>query len=361
LDFWDRRTFSLMSIIIFLAALALLILSHEFGHFIVAKKSGMRVDEFGLGFPPRLLKFKKGETVYSLNLIPLGGFVKIHGEDGAKKGDPRSFSSKPVSIRSAVIAAGVMFNLLAAWFLLSGGFLVGMPADANSVPAGAAISKAEIMIIQVQRGTPAQEAGLKAGDKLVDFSSVEDVQKFIAENKGKKIEIRYERNGKIASVSLVPDISPAAGKGSLGIAMDKVVLVNLPFFKALWEGAKMTYNLTIAVAVSIFYFIIDAFRGMAGFGQILGPVGIAGVTGSAAKLGFGYLLSFVAMLSVNLAIINMIPFPGLDGGRLVFLAVEKIKGSPINPKFSNIANGIGLLLLFLLMLAITYKDIMRLV
>ncbi len=350
-----------MSIIIFLAALALLILSHEFGHFIVAKKSGMQVDEFGLGFPPRLFKFKKGETVYSFNLIPLGGFVKIRGEDGAGKEDPRSFSSKSVSVRSAVIVAGVLFNLLAAWFLLSGGFLIGMPADANSVPAGAAINKAEVMIIQVQQGTPAKEAGLKAGDKLIDFSSVEAVQEFIAENKGKEIEIKYERNGKIASVSLVPDINPAAGKGSLGIAMDKVVLVSLPFFKALWEGAKMTYNLTITVAVSIFYFIVDAFKGVAGFGQILGPVGIAGVTGSAAKLGFGYLLSFIAMLSVNLAIINMIPFPGLDGGRLVFLAVEKIKGSPINPKFSNVANGVGLLILFLLMIAITYKDIMRLI
>ncbi|HDH03953.1 MAG TPA: RIP metalloprotease RseP, partial [Candidatus Campbellbacteria bacterium] len=158
-----------------------------------------------------------------------------------------------------------------------------------------------------------------------------------------------------------PSINPGEGKGSLGIAMDEIGTVNLPFYRAFWEGLKMTYNITIAVGVSIFYFISNAARGLAGFGQIMGPVGIVGVTGAAAKLGFGYLLGFIAMLSINLAIINILPFPALDGGRLLFLLAEKIKGSPVNYKFSNMVHTIGLIILIMLMLAITYKDIMRLV
>lgn len=343
-----------MSILLFFAVLAILILSHEFGHFIVAKKNGIRVDEFAFGFPPRLFKFKKGETLYSFNLIPFGGFVKIHGEEGQDGKDPRSFASKSVFVRASVIVAGVIFNLLLAWFLISAGFLVGMPASSDTAPFGAVVKDAKIMIIQVQKGTPAEEAGLKAGDRLINFESIEAVQAFIAKNKGKEIEIKYERGGELFSARAIPN-------DILGIAMDEVGIINLPIHKALWAGAQMTYNLTIAIAVAIFYFIFDAIRGLGGFDQIMGPIGIVSVTGTAAQLGFGYLLSFIALLSINLAIINILPFPALDGGRLLFLAIEKIKGSPINYKFSSIVHTVGLALLLILMFAITYKDIMRLI
>jgi len=349
-----------MAILYFFIALAALILSHEFGHFIVAKRSGIRVDEFGFGFPPRLFSFKKGETLYSFNLLPIGGFVKIHGEEGGKSGDPRSFASKPVSVRAAVLAAGVAFNMVAAWFLISAGFLAGMPTSASSAPAGAKIENMGVMVVQVQKGTPAEKAGLKPGDRLIGFGSMKEVQKFIASNKGKKIEIKYERGGKVFSAEAVPDANPKEGRGSLGIAMDEIGEVKLPVHLALWEGAKMTYNMTIIIAVSLYRFVVNAFRGAADFGQILGPVGIVGATGAAAKIGIGYLLSFVAMLSINLAIINIFPFPALDGGRLLFLAIEKIKGSPVNPKISGIIHAAGMVSLILLMLAITYKDIMRL-
>jgi len=172
--------------------------------------------------------------------------------------------------------------------------------------------------------------------------------------------LQYKRGGEASSVFVVPDVEPKKGNGSLGIAMDEIGIVKLPIHRAIWEGAKTTYNLTIIIAVSLFNFVLDAFRGLAGFEQVLGPVGIVGVTGTAAKLGFGYLLSFMAMLSINLAIINILPFPALDGGRLVFLLIEKIKGSPVNPKFSSMVHAGGFILLILLMFAITYKDIIRL-
>ena len=348
-----------MSVLIFLFVLAILILSHEFGHFIVAKKNGIRVDEFAIGFPPRLFKFKKGETLYSINLIPFGGFVKIHGEED-ERDDPRSFSSKSITARASVISAGVFFNLLLAWLLLSGGFMIGMPMSVDSAPAEAEIKGAAVTIIQVQKNTPAEAAGLEAGDKLVDFGSIAAVQEFISENRGKKLEIKYQRGEDVFLSFVTPDANPKPGKGALGIAMDNVGIVNLAPHRAIWEGLKAVYNITVNVSVSFFYFIIDAFRGLAGFDQVMGPVGIVSAAGSFAKLGFGYLLSFIALFSVNLAILNILPFPGLDGGRLLFLAIEKIKGSPVSPKFSSIAHGAGIAILLLLMFVITYKDIMKL-
>lgn len=355
-----------MSVIIFIAVLAVLILSHELGHFIVAKKSGVRVDEFAFGFPPRLFKFKKGETLYSINLLPIGGFVKIHGEDGdsghaTSEMDPRSFTSKSFGIKAMIISAGVIFNIFLAWFLISLGFMVGLPTSASAVPPGAEIKDVSVVILQVQEDSVAQKAGLQMGDRLIDFKTVEDARNFILANKGKEIEIKYKREDEILNVLAVPDPNPQEGKGALGILMDEVGALKLPFCRAVWEGLKTTINLTIAISIAIGQFIYDAFRGLAGFEQVSGPVGIATAAGSAANLGFAYLLSFIALLSVNLAVLNIIPFPALDGGRLLFLLIEKIKGSPVSYKVSSIVHTIGLIVLLLLMLSITYKDILKLI
>lgn len=357
-----------MPIVFFIIILAVLILSHEFGHFIVAKKSGIRVDEFGFGFPPRIFKIQKGETTYSLNLIPFGGFVKIHGEDGSTtlttggndKDDARSFASKSISIRAAVIIAGVIFNLILAWVLISGGLMVGLPSSASGLPASSAISDVKIMIVQVVKDSPAEQAGLKAGDAVVEFSTIAELQKFIDENKGREIEIKYQRGQEFAYAKLTPRASPPDGEGATGIALDEVGMLRLPWHRALWEGLKMTCLLTAAVATGIFYFIADAFRGAVGFEEISGPVGIVGMASSASALGFIYLLSFAASLSVHLAVLNIIPFPALDGGRLLFLLIEKIKGSPVNPRVGGMVHGIGMALLLLLMVIITYKDILKL-
>ena len=364
-----------MSIILFFIVLAVLILSHELGHFLAAKKSGVRVDEFGFGFPPKIAKFKKGETTYSLNLIPFGGFVKIHGEEGQEAGDPRSFGSKPIWIRSLIISAGVIFNVALAWILIIAGFSFGMPVGVSSAPKGAEIKNQKVIILEVAKNSPAESAGILAGDELAGFSRVGDASSFISQNAGKEIEIKLRRNvrhvavkpprgGLTAtpdfSVKITPRINPPAGEGALGIAMDEIGTVKLPFYRAVIEGTKMTYNVVVGTALSLFYFIVGAIKGSVGLSAIAGPVGIAGIAGSAAKFGFVYFLSFIAFLSVNLAIINILPFPALDGGRLLFLLIEKTKGSPVSSRISSVVHGIGMAILLMLMLMVTYRDILKL-
>lgn len=351
-----------MSIILFFIVLAVLILSHELGHFLVAKKSGVRVDEFGFGFPPKIAKFKKGETTYSLNLIPFGGFVKIHGEEGQEADDPRSFGSKPIWTRSLIISAGVIFNVALAWLLIIAGFSFGMPVGVSSVPNafGTEIKNQKVVILQVAKNSPAEKAGILAGDELSGFSRVGDASSFISQNAGKEIEITYKRNTEAFSVKLTPRINPPSGEGALGIAMDEIGTVKLPVYRAVIEGTKMTYNVVVGTAVSLFYFVVGAIKGDVGLGAIAGPVGIAGIAGSAAKFGFVYFLSFIAFLSVNLAIINILPFPALDGGRLLFLLIEKIKGSPVSSRISSVVHGAGMAILLTLMLMVTYRDILKL-
>ena len=349
-----------MIVILFIIILAVLILSHELGHFLVAKISGIRVDEFAFGFPPRLFSFKKGETRYSFNALPLGGYVKIHGEEGDDGDDPRSFASKKIYIRIAVIAAGVFFNLVLAWILLSGTFMLGMPTSVEDFPEES-VRDAYITIIEVQKGTPAEKAGLREGDQLLDFNATKDLQKFIDENKGKEINLRYKRGKEINSILVMPSVNPDEGKGALGIAMDKIGLLKLPWYKSIWEGLKRTIGLTALVAKLIFEFIADAFNGEPIIDKISGPVGIFKATGNFATLGFTYILGFIALFSINLAIINILPFPALDGGRILFLLIELVKGSPVNYRFSSMAHTIGLVLLLVLLAFITYNDILKLI
>lgn len=350
-----------MSVILFIIVFSILILAHEFGHFIVAKKSGIRVDEFGFGFPPRLFKFKKGETIYSFNIIPFGGFVKIFGEEGGSAKETNSFASKSVGVKALVISAGVILNLFFGWFLFSVGFMAGLPTSASSVPFGSELKDVNVAIVQVAPNSPAEKAGIKDGDLLIDFANMTEVQDFISANKGREVKIRHKRGKEIFSAKLTPRIDAPAGEGSVGIAMDEIGILKLPWHRAIWEGLKTTYQLAVAIALGIFDFIVGAFKGLVGINDVLGPVGIVNAAGSVAKLGFSYLLSFVAFLSINLAVLNILPFPALDGGRLLFLAIEKIKGSPVNPRWSSIIHGAGLAILLIFMFAVTYKDILRLI
>ena len=358
-----------MFIIFVIAVLSLLILAHEFGHFIVAKKNGIKVEEFAFGFPPKIWGFKKGETTYNINFLPFGGYVKIVGENSAiekdEKGDvvndPRSFAVKPARVKAYVLVAGVVFNILLAWVLISAGMMIGTPASVSAIPEGVAIEDRKVLILQVQEETPAFEIGLKMGDQLLGFETSEVASGFISGNKGKEIEIQYKRNNEIFSVTVVPDIAPEEGKGSLGIVMDDVATLKLPFFKAIWQGLESTLIITWLILVTILGLIVDLFTGSTEtLSQIMGPVGIVGVAVGAVGLGVGYLFQFVALLSINLAIVNLLPFPALDGGRLLFLLIEKIKGSPVSTKATMITHGLGLIILLTLMVLVTYRDIARL-
>ncbi len=363
-----------MNIIIFFIILLVLVLVHEFGHFYSAKKFGIRVDEFGFGFPPKIFGKKFGETEYSLNLLPIGGFVKIFGEnpDEESMNGPdsgRSFVNKPKWQQAIVLFAGVFMNFVLAWILFSVGFMSGLPTSVGSEPAGYKLSNVNLTVVSVSPESPAELGGLKSGDKIVSIKSASGAVKeinpdilksFIVSNPKAEIDIGYVR-GKEESIHIAK-ITPnsADGEPKIGIAMDMIGTAKLSIFTALTEGMALTWFVTKGTVVGLYTLIVDGIQGKGSFDAVAGPVGMVGIVGDAYKFGFVYLLSFAALISVNLAIINLLPFPALDGGRLFFLLIEKIKGSRINPKFANTANMIGFAILILLMLVVTFHDVVKL-
>ncbi len=344
----------MLTFIIFILVLSVLIFAHELGHFLVAKRAGIRVEKFAIGFGPSIIGFEKGETFYSLNLIPFGGYVKMYGEETQEK-LPGSFASKSVGARASVVSAGVIFNLILAFLFLSLVYMVGAPVAVDEGERG------NITILEAQAGSPAEKAGLKTGDQILRLSFGEDVlevktvtevQDFISAHENKEINIEYLRGEEVLKTSATP--SPI-----LGIAMDKIAVVSYPIHKAIWEGLKETVLLTVMMVKMFGVLIVDIFKGGDMAAQVSGPVGIFSLVGQAAVFGFIYLLRFTALLSINLAILNMIPIPALDGGHLLFLAIEKIKRSPVSQKVMQTANLIGFALLILLMVLVTYNDIAK--
>lgn len=352
-----------------------MVLVHEFGHFWSAKKFGIRVDEFGFGFPPKIWSIKKGETEYSLNLLPIGGFVRIFGENPNEENingpdSDRSFVNKAKWKQAVVLFAGVFANFILAWFLFSMGFMSGLPASVDAGEKNYNYSDVSLMVVSVLPDSPADVAGLEAGDKIIsirsgenytEYVSPETVQSFVQESNGEEIEFVYRRDitNVENTVSIIPELLDGNDTPRIGISMDQVGIAKLPFFKAFWEGMKLTLSMTKNTALGLFGLIVDAVSGRGSFDAVAGPVGMVGIVGDAYNLGFVYLLSFAALISINLAIINLLPFPALDGGRLLFVLIEKIKGSPISPKISNTLNMIGFGILILLMIVITYHDITR--
>jgi regulator of sigma E protease len=378
-----------MSIIIFFVILMVLVLVHEAGHFFTAKSFKIRVDEFGFGFPPKLFSKKYGETEYSINALPFGGFVKIFGEDLDeadlvevgfldKEASPekiemasRSLVSKPKYQQALVMFAGIFANFLLAWLLFSFGFISGLPTSVGSQPKGFLLKNTSLVIISVDLKSPAELAGLKTGDKIVSLVSGKDslaevnpdnLKSFIVSHPDKDITVGYVRgqNPIINNTNIKPIFSKTEGKPLIGIAMDEIGTLKLPVLRAFWEGMKLDISVTKSTFKGLYNLIAQSVKGKGSFSSITGPVGMVGIVGDASKFGFAYLLSFAALISVNLAIINLIPFPALDGGRLLFLLIEKIKGSRINPKFANRANMVGFAILILLMLLVTYHDIIKL-
>ncbi|MBI2476132.1 MAG: site-2 protease family protein [Candidatus Taylorbacteria bacterium] len=365
-----------MNIIIFLVILALLVLVHEFGHFIVAKKNGVRVDEFGLGFPPRIFGKKIGETVYSLNLVPFGGFVKIFGEnaesletpEGTAEDPSRSLAHKSHLVQAAVLGAGVSFNVLFAWLVISLGLIFGLPTIVDNGNA-LRVSDSHVIINLVMPKSPAEEAGLKTGDillalkagtaSLTENLNPDAVRDFIASSKG-PISFLYKQGSKVAEAKILPREGIVSGAPAIGISMDMVGILKLPAGTALLEGGVRTAQLFKTVTWSIAHFLRDALVGRADLAQVAGPVGMVALVGDARDLGFAYLVFFTALLSINLAVINLLPFPALDGGRLVMVAIEAAKGSPLKPRFVQTLNAVGFALLIFLMLAVTYHDILKL-
>jgi len=365
-----------MPIIIFIIVLGILIFVHELGHFIFAKKTGMLVEEFAIGFPPRIFSFQKGETKYSIGFIPLGGFVKIHGEDYEEQTNnskdenySRRFTSQSKWAQAIVLVAGVFFNLLLAWLFISIGFMSGLPVAVDQFESES-IDGAQLILIDVLPESPADQVGLKTGDTILsvkdnenepiqNFENTKIVEDFIAGHNNQEIEILYERKGENTLVKLIPQTGVVEGKPAIGVSFGMVGTIKFSIGTAFWEGLKTTGSLIVATATGLFYFIKDIFMGAADLSQIAGPIGIVFLVGDAFNFGFVYLLSFVALISINLAIINLIPIPALDGGRLLFILIEVVKGSPLKVKTANNLNLIGFILLILLMVVVTFSDIFR--
>lgn len=349
----------------------MLILVHELGHFLAAKRNGVKVDEFGFGLPPRIWGVQKGETLYSVNWLPFGGFVKIEGEDAVPGNveSARSFGAKNVWVRGTILAAGVIFNIALAYVLLTAGYIIGTPA---TISEGEVFSgEAHIVILDVESGSPAAAVGIKTGDAILNLghgteigieevTTTEGVRAFIDQHLGKEILLILKRNGDILEIKATPRIEVPEGGGPLGIAMAKVGLKKYPLSEALVHGAQDTYFMTLAITESIYRFFADIFTGNGGMEKVVGPVGMVGMVGGALDFGWLYLMNFVALLSLNLAVINFIPFPGLDGGRLLFLGFEAVFRRPIPQKIAQIAHAAGFFFLLFLMLAITYNDITKL-
>lgn len=361
-----------MSIILFFLVLLVLVVAHEFGHFIIAKMAGIRVDEFAFGFPPRLGSITRGETRYSFNALPLGGYVKIYGEnpddvteDADKK---RSFGAQPRIIQGAVIVAGVIFNLILAWILITSTLMIGITAPMED-EGGYALTNPRIMVSGSLPGSPAELGGLLPGDILLmitdggesrEVTSPDSVSTFVSSRLAHPLSFSFVRAGKIYALTITPAAGIIADVAAIGIYMDAVGTLKLPMHLALYEGAKKTYQYTIITAVGLWDFFSMAITGKSDFSKVTGPVGIVGAVGEAAQTGIANLLFFTALISINLAVINVIPFPALDGGRLLFICIEAVTRRPMNVKFANYANVTGFAILMLLMLAVTWHDVAKL-
>lgn len=423
-----------VTIITFLIVFSLLIFAHELGHFWLARKFGVRAEEFGFGFPPRVfgvqilkgkklvrvaesekveikiadyqtmddreiiketiidkkqeidqvVSFKKwrfirgheepeaspGEedmqvsTIYSFNWIPLGGFVKIKGENGEDENEPDSFASRKIWQRATILSAGVGMNIVLAAILISFGLMIGLPQVLDNLNPRAQISDKKIQIAQVITESPAEKAGLAIGDIIAaidsqQFASEEELQNFVAAKTGQELNYKIERGGEEITFKIIPEIRPETGRGGIGIAIATTGLVKYPWYLAIEEGIKTTIILIWVIILAFYGLIKGLVMGQGVSVDIAGPVGIAALTGQVAQMGFVYILQFTALLSVNLAIINFLPLPALDGGRVLFLIIEKIKGSPVKREIETVVHNIGFSLLMLLVLVVTFRDVAR--
>lgn len=336
-------------------------LIHEAGHFLAAKLIGVKVLEFGFGLPPRLIGFKRGETLYSINALPIGGFVRLFGEEEANTKDKsdldRAFYKKAPLQKIFVIMAGVVMNFVLAVAIISYIFSQGVFVPTNKV-----------YVEKISKNSPAFTAGLKKGDWIKkigarEIASTEDLIKYTNQYKGKKVTIvvsRTEKNiSKTLKLDVIPRVNPPVGEGALGVSISNLEFKKYSVFEAPVAGLVETTKLSILTAQGV----IDIFARLLRFAEIpkevAGPVGIARLVGQAAQYGFMAVLQLMGMLSLNLAVVNILPFPALDGGRLFFVLIEIITRRKINPKFEAVVNTIGLAILIGLIFLVTRNDILR--
>ncbi|MEI8130124.1 MAG: M50 family metallopeptidase [bacterium] len=363
------------TVILFLVVIVVLVVIHELGHFVVAKLFGIRVDEFGIGYPPRALKlFVWKKTLFSLNWLPFGGFVKIFGEETDSETNEivlNSFSYQAKWKRSAVVLAGIVANMLLAFVLYVISFSIGFLGTPSDFSGSVVVNKPEMLVTQVVNNSPASEAKIQAGDLITRISAggktlvpytAGNVISFIQMNGLSPITFSIMHMHTVRDVVVTPREGVVDGKPGIGVGLSEVSLVRLPFSKAISYAAHYTLQECKSVFTGIGAMLASSVHGGKGgvLSEVSGPVGIAQIASQAYALGFGSFLSFVALISVNLAVVNMLPFPALDGGRLILELFTTDGKSRISKRVISLINQGGFILLILLMIYVTYHDIARL-
>lgn len=373
-----------MYVIIFILILALLVLAHEFGHFICARKSGMRVYEFGFGFPPRafgvykdpvtrrltwIFRHLKSEelpaTVYSLNLLPLGGFCKIKGENGEQAQEPDSFGFHKAWKKSIVLAAGVTMNVILAAVLFGIGFMTGLPADLSAGVDNKAIivQNAKVMVQQVEKDSPAAKGGIKFGDNIVSINSVEmknseQMVNYVREHSSEKLSVLIKRGKEMKILELTPVvIKTGEDTPRLGVTLTDAGVIRYPWYIAFYKGIVAAGVGFVNIFAAFYFLLKNLILGQGLMFEVAGPVGIAVMVSDSVRLGFSYLINLTAMLSLTLAVINILPIPALDGGRILFIGIEKIFRRPVPMKYEQLAHTIGFVLLMCLIILVTFRDV----
>jgi len=338
----------------FVGIIVVLIIAHEFGHFIAAKASRVRVHEFGLGFPPRVFSIRRGETIYSLNAIPLGGFTKMAGEEDPKV--PGSLAGKRIGTRLLVLSAGSIMNIILPLLLFSIAFMVP-----HNLVMG------EVLIEEVALNSPAARAGIEPGDTLLSFNqkpvhNIGDLQRYIELNLGKEATMFVQHSdSSTESVQVVPRWRPPEGQGAIGITVRLTDATIVRQSEPAWRAAPLAVSACVETFVLFKNGILGMVTGTTPV-QVAGPVGIAQITGEVAKGGIGPLLEFAAFLSINIALINIFPLPALDGGRIAFVLLERVRrGKRVSPKTEGLVHFIGFAALIAAFMVITYRDIIRII
>jgi regulator of sigma E protease len=345
--------------LISLLCLGLIIFLHELGHFLMARKHGIAVEEFGIGYPPRLFSFKKNGVIYSINAIPFGGFVKI-----LEYGDKNSFAAQSLGKRASVLLAGVVSNFIIAFLVFTILFSVGMPTFA--LPENYQEKAVSNVTIQgIEEESPAFSAGLETGDIILGIkhlngyypvTSVQDVQEKTAELEGKKIQLVIDREGSQVEIEVVLRQEDEAAKGYLGVILNEEGYLQYSVIESPKQSIIFMGVLTKEMLTALGRIFVNLFKG-GGIEELTGPVGIMAITTRSFQWGWDYGFYILGMISYAFAIFNLLPIPAVDGGRLLFLGIEKIRQRPFTQKTELIINNVCFFLLIILLFVVTIKDI----
>ncbi len=343
-----------ITIIAFFIILGVLVLAHELGHFLTAKAFGVRVEEFGLGYPPRIYGIKRGDTIYSINLLPFGGFTKMSGEEDP--GIPDSLAAKPPLARIIILGAGALMNAILPLFLFAAALMVP-----HHILTG------DVFINEVAPESPAAVAGIQPGDKIEEVNgnpirNLSDMQRYIQMNLGKDVTVQLlTADGREKTATLEPRWRPPEGQGAMGIKLEFKDPVVVPESLPLWQAvpaAFVEFWQTLILFINGIATMIIGATPVA----VAGPVAVAQLTGEVAQAGLSPLLEFAAFLSMNLAIFNLLPIPALDGGRILFVLIELVRGGKrISPRIEAIVHTIGFVILVAVLLVVTFTDILRII